>query len=825
MLRVCFPRIARATRLSALLAECSRWELAFSLLWCSRDLSVSDCGTGVWASLWTTAARLLVSRRRCEDQGFQKLCDFPFAGKRGICFSRSQCGRGELHKVMDMETAAWRSPRAGVILLFVALISVVSSVHGQQNQQEINGLIAMYNDFSQNPKLTGWTQNNANPCGGQNWLGIVCSGQTVTEIRLGGQNLNGKLSGWYLSQNLKNLRVIDVSGNNLTGDMPQQFPSTLTQMIMNNNQFTGSLPQFDNLGALTTINLSNNKLTGNLNPQIFTLLVNAVTFDVSNNQIQGSLPDSVKNMKSLKTMNLQNNQLSGQLPGSLAQLTGLDTFNIENNKFTGFLPSGFNPPVYKVGGNQLSLNAPPPPPGTPALTPRTSSGAGNGSSSSSSSFPIGAIIGVAVGGVVILAVLGLVFWFCCKKKRAGRKMDDAEANRNSSRRTWFTPLITGKDKAPKHRVFEPAPLDKTPVMEEPRVKASPPVKTLKAPPSFKGISGTTYPKVSGTVNRNNIAATAFSVADLQAATNSFSQDNLIGEGGLGRVYRAEFPNGQVLAVKKIDSNASMVQNEDDFLSVVDGLSRLQQTNCAELVGYCVEHDQRLLVYEYISRGTLNELLHFSGENTKGLSWNVRIKIALGAARALEYLHEVCAPPVVHRNFKSGNILLDDELNAHVSDCGLANLAPSGSERQVSAQMLGSFGYSAPEYAMSGTYTVKSDVYSFGVVMLELLTGRKPLDSTRPRSEQSLVRWATPQLHDIDALARMVDPALKGIYPAKSLSRFADIVALCVQPEPEFRPPMSEVVQALVRLMQRASLSKRRSESATGMEVNEPSDSL
>jgi serine/threonine protein kinase len=225
------------------------------------------------------------------------------------------------------------------------------------------------------------------------------------------------------------------------------------------------------------------------------------------------------------------------------------------------------------------------------------------------------------------------------------------------------------------------------MMEESKVKASPPVKTLKAPPSFKGISGTTYPKVSGTVNKSNIAATAFSVADLQAATNSFSQENLIGEGGLGRVYRADLPNGQVLAVKKIDSHASMVQNEDDFLSVVEGLSRLQHTNCAELVGYCVEHDQRLLVYEYVSRGTLNELLHFSGDTTKGLSWNVRIKIALGSARALEYLHEVCAPPVVHRNFKSGNILLDDELNAHVSDCGLANLAPSGSERQVTIFLL------------------------------------------------------------------------------------------------------------------------------------------
>lgn len=163
------------------------------------------------------------------------------------------------------------------------------------------------------------------------------------------------------------------------------------------------------------------------------------------------------------------------------------------------------------------------------------------------------------------------------------------------------------------------------------------MKTLKAPPSFKGVMAAN-PKTSTskTVNKRNIAVTAFSVADLQTATNSFSQENLIGEGSMGRVYRAEFANGQVLAVKKIDSfNASMVENESDFLSVVEGLARLHHSNAVELVGYCVEHDQRLLVYEFVGRGNLHELIHYAGDNFKGLTWNVRIKIALGSARALE----------------------------------------------------------------------------------------------------------------------------------------------------------------------------------------------
>jgi serine/threonine protein kinase len=355
------------------------------------------------------------------------------------------------------------------------------------------------------------------------------------------------------------------------------------------------------------------------------------------------------------------------------------------------------------------------------------------------------------------------------------------------------------------------------------MKASPPIKTLKAPPTLKTVTERVVVREPRKSPNTTIAATSYSVADLQAATNSFAQESLVGEGSLGRVYRGDFQDGQVLAVKKLDTSAPLVQNEQDFLGVVSNIARLRHANITELVGYCAEHGQRLLVYEYLNHGTLNDILHSNEDNVKRLSWNVRVKIALGAARALEYLHEVCLPAVVHRNFKSGNVLLDDELNPHVSDCGIADLSPLGSDHQVSPQIPGSFGYSAPEYAMSGIYTVKSDVYSFGVVMLELLTGRKPLDSSRPRAEQSLVRWATPQLHDIDALAKMVDPALKGIYPAKSLSRFADIIALCVQPEPEFRPPMSELVQALVRLMQRASLSKRRSGDDRSLDHHDTTD--
>lgn len=251
----------------------------------------------------------------------------------------------------------------------------------------------------------------------------------------------------------------------------------------------------------------------------------------------------------------------------------------------------------------------------------------------------------------------------------------------------------------------------------------------------------------------------------------------------------------------MEKRVSSQQKDKEFLELVNNIDRIRHANVVELIGYCAEHGERLLIYEYCSNGSLHDILHLEDEFKKKISWNTRIRMALEAARALEYLHEVCQPPIVHRNFKSNNLLLDEDLSVRVSDCGLASLISSGSVSQLSGHLLSAYGYGAPEFE-SGIYTHQSDVYSFGVVMLELLTGRKSHDRTRNRGEQFLVRWAIPQLHDIDALSMMVDPSLKREYPTKSLSHFADIISRCVQSEPEFRPAMSEVVQDLLEMIRR-----------------------
>ncbi|XP_058080234.1 protein STRUBBELIG-RECEPTOR FAMILY 8 isoform X3 [Magnolia sinica] len=642
-------------------------------------------------------------------------------------------------------------------------------IHAATDPSDVQALEVIFSSLNNPLQLSGWRSTGGDPCG-ESWKGISCAGPAVIAIQVSGLGLNGTMG--YLLSNLFSLRTLDLSNNNIHDTIPYQLPPNLTYLNLASNNFSGNLPY------------------------------------------------SISNMVALNYLNASHNSLSMSVGDVFTDLEHLSILNIANNHFTGWIPKEFNLiPNLQLGGNSFDNGpAPPPPPytppppnrshnnrnhsGIPTNTPRGSNGEAfrPDRHDSKKSLTTGAIVGIVVGSVLaVCALLALFFCFWKYSKVKDEKEDKTQGSLGS------LPVGTATNRE----------------MQEQRAKSVSPITSLKPPPSEKLMGERVHVKNgSGKRPRAPITAASYSVASLQTVTNSFSQECLVGEGSLGRVYRAELNNGKVLAVKKIDSAALTLQEEDDFLEAVSNMSRLRHPNITSLLGYCAEHGQRLLVYEYIENGTLHDMLHFVDDSSKALTWNARVKIALGTARALEYLHEVCLPSVVHRNLKSANILLDEDLNPHLSDCGLAALTPN-TERQISTQMVGSFGYSAPEFAMSGLYTVKSDVYSFGVVMLELLTGRKPLDSSRIRSEQSLVRWAAPQLHDIDALAKMVDPALNGIYPAKSLSRFADIIALCVQPEPEFRPPMSEVVQTLVRLLQRASVIKRRSSDESGFSYKIP----
>ncbi|WVZ71336.1 hypothetical protein U9M48_019930 [Paspalum notatum var. saurae] len=312
-----------------------------------------------------------------------------------------------------------------------------------------------------------------------------------------------------------------------------------------------------------------------------------------------------------------------------------------------------------------------------------------------------------------------------------------------------------------------------------------------------------------------IAVPAIPLEEIKEITKNFSSDALIGEGSYARVYFGVLKDGTKSAVKKLDSSK---QPDQEFLVQVSAVSRLKHENVLQLVGYCAEGSTRVLAYEHATRGSLHDILH-GKKGVKGahpgpvLSWMQRVRIAVSAARGLEFLHEKAEPRVVHRDIKSSNILLFDHDVAKIGDFDVSNQSPDMAARLHSTRVLGTFGYHAPEYAMTGQLSTKSDVYSFGVVLLELLTGRKPVDHTLPRGQQSLVTWATPRLSE-DKVKQCVDPRLGSEYPPKAVAKMAAVAALCVQYEGDFRPNMSIVVKALNPLLHSRSANRPAASSAS-----------
>ncbi|KAD1943840.1 hypothetical protein E3N88_42112 [Mikania micrantha] len=291
--------------------------------------------------------------------------------------------------------------------------------------------------------------------------------------------------------------------------------------------------------------------------------------------------------------------------------------------------------------------------------------------------------------------------------------------------------------------------------------------------------------------------------ELKEATNNFEHSSILGEGGFGRVFKGVLSDGTHVAIKRLSSGGQ--QGDKEFLVEVEMLSRLHHRNLVKLVGYYSNRDnsENLLCYELVPNGSLEAWLHGPLGVNCPLDWDTRMKIALDAARGLAYLHEDSQPCVIHRDFKASNILLENNFHAKVADFGLAKQAPEGRATYLSTRVMGTFGYVAPEYAMTGHLLVKSDVYSYGVVLLELLTGRKPVDMTQPSGQENLVSWSRPILRDKNRLEEIADPKLGGKYPTEDFARVCTIAAACVSPEANQRPTMGEVVQSL-KMVQRVT---------------------
>ncbi|XP_004509857.1 probable serine/threonine-protein kinase PBL28 [Cicer arietinum] len=293
-------------------------------------------------------------------------------------------------------------------------------------------------------------------------------------------------------------------------------------------------------------------------------------------------------------------------------------------------------------------------------------------------------------------------------------------------------------------------------------------------------------------------SSVFTLKEMEDATCSFSDDNLVGKGGFGRVYRGILKSGQVVAVKKMELlGIKEAEGELEFRVEVDILSRLDHPNLVSLIGYCADGKHRFLVYEYMHNGNLQD--HLNGIKVRRMDWPQRLRVALGAAKGLAYLHSSSCVgiPIVHRDFKSTNILLDVNFEAKISDFGLAKLMPEGEETHVTARVFGTFGYFDPEYTSTGKLTLQSDVYAFGVVLLELLTGRRAVDLNQGPNDQNLVLQVRHLLNDCKMLRKVIDPdMIRNSYTIESIFMFANLASRCVRPESNERPSMKDCVKEI-----------------------------
>ncbi|XP_022775299.1 proline-rich receptor-like protein kinase PERK4 [Durio zibethinus] len=482
--------------------------------------------------------------------------------------------------------------------------------------------------------------------------------------------------------------------------------------------------------------------------------------------------------------------------------------------------SSSSPPPNKNNSSSSSSSPPPPPPPPksssnpspppPSKSSGTNSNTSSSSSSSSSSSPssnstdddmdVQIIIGVAVGAGLLLLVVVIFLARCVQQKKRKKKSHQqmqyyppheakgvSDQYYNSSQNPQWGNGFQGAEHAVK---VLPPPTGgggwgSTSPMQ-------PPFYSGEASSNFSGPHHPPLPPPPPNIALGFNKST-FTYEELTAATGGFSQANLLGQGGFGYVHKGVFPNGKEVAVKSLKMGSG--QGEREFQAEVEIISRVHHRHLVSLVGYSIAGGQRMLVYEFVPNKTLEYHLH--GKDCLVMDFSTRLRIALGSAKGVAYLHEDCHPRIIHRDIKAANILLDNNFEAMVADFGLAKLS-SDNYTHVSTRVMGTFGYLAPEYASSGKLTEKSDVFSFGVMLLELITGKQPVDLTNVM-EDSLVDWARPLLaraledgnHD-----QLVDPRLELNYNHNEMQRMVACAAASIRHSARKRPKMSQIVRAL-----------------------------
>ncbi|KAM7471930.1 hypothetical protein LguiA_010113 [Lonicera macranthoides] len=587
-----------------------------------------------------------------------------------------------------------------------------------------------------------------------NWLKELTKLE-VLDLSL--NKLKGSIPGWL--GNLPNLFYLDLSVNLLWGDFPKELielRELASQQIANSvDRSYLELPvfvqpnnasnlQYNQLANLPpAIYLGNNSLTGNIPIEIGQLKFIHI-LDLSNNSFSGTIPDQISNLTNLEKLDLSGNNFSGKIPASLKNLHFLSYFSVANNNLQGQIPTGGQFDTFSNSSYEGNPGLCGPILQRPCFDPSSTTRPLGSRRSPNKKLIIGLILGICFGIGFILTVIAL--WILSNRKILPRgdpdKFDLETVSFNS---TSGISAEVGKDAS----------------------------LVILFPNNTNKIKDLT-------------------IAEILKATDNFNQANIVGCGGFGLVYKATLENGTTVAVKKLSGDMGLMERE--FKAEVEALSTAQHKNLVTLQGYCVHDGLRLLIYSYMENGSLDYWLHEKVDGASQLDWPTRLKIIQGASYGLAYMHQICEPHIVHRDIKSSNILLDEKFEAHVADFGLSRLILPY-QTHVTTELVGTLGYIPPEYSQSWIATLRGDMYSFGVVILELLTGKRPVEVFKPKMSRELVVWVQ-QLRSEGRQDEVFDPLLRGKGFEEEMIQVLDVACMCVNRNPLKRPTIKEVVEWL-----------------------------
>ncbi|CAN4093301.1 unnamed protein product [Withania somnifera] len=628
-------------------------------------------------------------------------------------------------------------------------------------------------------------------------IDVLGSMEQLTQVWIHVNKFSGPIPDLSLCRNLVDLQLRD---NSLTGEIPASLIShpKLANLSLQNNVFLGPMPVFKSSVQVSLGNTNHfcNPVPGPCDPQVTVLLDvagavgcpmtlaeswagnnpckgwNYITCDAKGSVTVinfakqnwvGTISPAVANLTGLKSLVMNDNNLTGPIPVSLTSLLELQLVDVSNNNISGKIPKFRSNVIVKTSGNPFMGKDLPPssPPGrsSPSLSDGTDNAPSAAKHEHKSSISTWVIVAIVIAAVALLPVLCLVIY---KYKR----------NRKSK-------LSRGKEQKLKNG-------------------SSNKVNGYGAIPSTASQSSVANSEIY-VYNGGNVT---IPVELLRQATNNFDEENILGRGGFGIVYKGKLHDGTEIAVKRMEASIASNKGLNEFKAEIEVLTKVRHRHLVALHGFCVNGYERLLVYEYMPQGTLGQ--HLFDHDQLGfqpLTWKQRLTIALDVARGLEYLHGLAQQSFIHRDLKPSNVLLGDDMRAKVADFGLVKNAPDG-KYSLETKLAGTFGYLAPEYASTGRVTTKIDVFAFGVILMEILTGRKALDENLPEERSHLVVWFRKMVVNNEKIIEVLDPTLHPDEETyQSICKVAELAGHCAAREPSQRPDMGHSVNVLAPLVE------------------------